>query len=70
MDNPRGLADFQVRDILYADRCPVCETGNLDTGWECNSCNVDCKPLVDRLSPLAPSPTAHYPHPGYRDHIM
>ena len=26
------------------DQCPRCE-GELDTGWQCNKCGLDCAPL-------------------------
>jgi rubredoxin len=29
------------------DICPRC-FGELDTGWECNTCGFDAKPLVDK----------------------
>lgn len=28
------------------DNCPLCKTGSLDTGFECNSCSFDAMPLV------------------------
>lgn len=31
------------------DRCPQCG-GSLDTGWECNSCGYDAKPIADKLA--------------------
>lgn len=27
------------------DICPKCG-GSLDTGWECNKCGADCRPLI------------------------
>ena len=43
--NPRGLSDRSVSILISEDRCPMC-LGELDTGWECNSCGYDAKPWV------------------------
>lgn len=32
--------------LVEEDVCPKC-LGELDTGWECNSCGYDARPLVD-----------------------
>jgi hypothetical protein len=47
-DNPRNLSDAAIRILIEQDKCPMC-LGNLDTGWECNSCEYDAKPLADQL---------------------
>lgn len=49
VSNPRGLSDDAVRRLLKEDQCPACIVGELDTGYECNSCNYDAHPLVKRL---------------------
>lgn len=33
--------------IALDDYCPECG-GELDTGWECNACGFDAKPLVQK----------------------
>lgn len=33
-------------EISSIDFCPKCLVGELDTGWECNSCGYDAMPLV------------------------
>jgi Zn ribbon nucleic-acid-binding protein len=39
----------ETRELLIAeDYCPECG-GELDTGWECNSCGFDAKPEADRI---------------------
>lgn len=30
-------------DAIKRGRCPECG-GQLDTGWECNDCEFDCRP--------------------------
>lgn len=35
--------------------CPMCG-GELDTGWECNICDYDCKPLVESAQRRAVKP--------------
>jgi len=35
------------KDLAMQDICPECG-GSLDTGWECNSCNFDARPLVQK----------------------
>jgi tRNA(Ile2) C34 agmatinyltransferase TiaS len=45
-----GVAmDWEIRELaeqyVANDICPKCY-GSLDTGWECNSCGFDAKPLV------------------------
>jgi len=36
----------KMRALALRDTCPMC-FGELDTGWECNNCGYDAKPLVD-----------------------
>lgn len=48
-ENPRGLSDAAVQKLLLEDKCPMC-LGELDTGWECNDCDYDAKPLADRYN--------------------
>ena len=31
--------------LVARDICPKCG-GELDTGWECNNCGADCRPLI------------------------
>ncbi len=38
---------FVIGKVLN-DQCPKCD-GELDTGWECNSCSFDCKPIVEHI---------------------
>ena len=45
--NRRGFSDSTIRELMLEDRCPLC-LGELDTGWECNSCGYDAMPLADR----------------------
>jgi formate dehydrogenase maturation protein FdhE len=33
------------RDLVAADKCPRCK-GPLDTGWECNDCDYDARPIA------------------------
>lgn len=35
------------KDMALRDKCPECG-GELDTGWECNDCNFDARPLMVR----------------------
>jgi hypothetical protein len=44
-DNPRNLSDEALVQLLSRDLCPMC-MGNLDTGYECNSCGYDAMPLI------------------------
>ena len=44
--NPRGLPLNVISVLVSADRCPNC-LGELDTGWECNSCGYDAKPWIE-----------------------
>lgn len=41
--------DPPIREVLersvVQDKCPRCG-GELDTGWECNDCCYDARPLV------------------------
>jgi hypothetical protein len=46
--NPREMSDAAVRTLIEQDICPMC-MGELDTGWECNSCNYDAKELADKV---------------------
>jgi len=46
--NPRNLSDSAVKILISEDHCPVC-LGELDTGWECNECGYDAKPLADQF---------------------
>ena len=40
--------------VLADDRCPKPDCrGDLDTGWECNTCDYDAKWIVDRHEHLA-----------------
>jgi hypothetical protein len=32
--------------LAAGDDCPRCLVGELDTGWECNHCGYDARPLV------------------------
>lgn len=34
-----------IEKLAHKDICPRCR-GELDTGWECNDCGYDAKPLV------------------------
>lgn len=54
--NPRGLSDEAVKWCLKEDKCPFCGQGELDTGYECNSCGYDAMPLVERLLPEPAEP--------------
>ena len=40
----------KLRAIALRDICPIC-FGELDTGWECNNCGYDARPLVERTLP-------------------
>lgn len=42
--NPRGLSDSAIRILIDENKCPMC-LGDLDTGWECNSCGYDAMPI-------------------------
>ena len=42
--NPRNLSDAAVKILIDEDHCPMC-LGELDTGWECNSCGFDALPI-------------------------
>ncbi len=46
--NPRQLSDAAVKILISEDHCPMC-LGELDTGWECNSCNYDALPIGRQL---------------------
>lgn len=46
--NPRNLSDAAVLILLKENHCPMC-LGELDTGRECNSCNFDAMPLMDKI---------------------
>jgi hypothetical protein len=47
------VASLLVRkQLALEDYCPDCG-GQLDTGWECNSCQFDARPLVARQYGLA-----------------
>lgn len=46
LTNPRSLPPHIVSALVSADRCPNC-LGELDTGWECNSCGYDGKPWIE-----------------------
>ena len=38
-----------MRKLRVADdQCPKC-LGELDTGWECNDCGFDAKPIMDAM---------------------
>lgn len=43
--NPRGLPARCMSALINEDRCPNC-LGELDTGWECNSCGYDATPWM------------------------
>lgn len=61
MKQPFGLTKFPVKssairsELIREDKCPDCG-GELDTGWECNSCGADfraqARTLADRRSLL------------------
>jgi hypothetical protein len=36
------------KELVRRDLCPECG-GQLDTGWECNACQFDAKPIADTL---------------------
>lgn len=39
----------ELRELCVEnDGCPECG-GELDTGWECNDCDFDGKPIMDKL---------------------
>jgi hypothetical protein len=42
--------------LVAAEICPECKIGELDTGWECQSCGFDARPeaLIAALG-VAPS---------------
>lgn len=35
------------KELVARDKCPKCH-GELDTGWECNSCGFDAQPIAER----------------------
>ena len=39
----RKLSLGERKRLIDDDRCPECG-GELDTGWECNSCGFDARP--------------------------
>jgi len=47
MDRP--LTEYQLLLVMH-DKCPRCR-GELDTGWECNSCGYDAMWLAEILYP-------------------
>ena len=38
--------DELSKALVEEDVCPKC-LGELDTGWECNDCDYDARPLID-----------------------
>lgn len=46
--NPRELSDIACIELIKENICPIC-LGELDTGWECNSCGYDAVPLGIKL---------------------
>jgi hypothetical protein len=44
--NPRQLSDRAVSILVNESRCPMC-LGELDTGYECNSCGYDAMPWIN-----------------------
>jgi len=38
-----------VETLVSQDKCPKCR-GELDTGWECNNCGFDARPIA--LTPI------------------
>jgi tRNA(Ile2) C34 agmatinyltransferase TiaS len=42
---PLPLSREQATELARRDICPRCR-GELDTGWECNDCGYDARPLV------------------------
>lgn len=47
-EQERKFIESVEQDWVKQDRCPKCQ-GELDTGWECNSCGFDAKPIADRM---------------------
>jgi hypothetical protein len=43
------------RSLAAEDCCPHC-LGELDTGWECNDCGFDARPLVMEQPPTERPP--------------
>lgn len=43
--NPKSLPIHIMSALISADRCPNC-LGELDTGYECNSCGFDAAPWL------------------------
>lgn len=43
--NPRNLSDHAVSILVSENRCPMC-LGELDIGYECNSCGYDAMPWI------------------------
>lgn len=41
---PRKHKEYREADVSQ-DRCPECG-GELDTGWECNDCGYDARPIA------------------------
>lgn len=46
MQNPKHLPRHCVSVLVSANKCANC-LGELDTGWECNSCGFDWKPWME-----------------------
>lgn len=38
------------KQCVSEDRCPECG-GELDTGWECNGCGFDARPIARSMRP-------------------
>ena len=46
---PIPATSKEHRELLIAeDRCPECG-GELDTGWECNTCSFDAEPEAQEI---------------------
>lgn len=43
--NPKSLPIHIMSALISADRCPNC-LGDLDTGYECNTCGFDAAPWL------------------------
>lgn len=46
LESPRAVHREYREARVDNDRCPECG-GELDTGWECNDCGFDAKPIKE-----------------------
>lgn len=61
------MAEIRTHPAVHAkvqkDQCPKCG-GELDTGWECNSCGFDAMPFIH----ISPHPDAcEHDFQGWRE---